>query len=136
VDKEHAVPAAEQVKPEQQVCPALADIIAASGRGPRVHEPHDPEAQALHRVVRHNLATFYAAIEEGWAAGLPEFAWAKPGLAWRSPSREGLARPAKRRLRTRMASPPWCSSHLAADEEGGLTRKHPRETDFIPWRWS
>jgi hypothetical protein len=27
----------------------------------------------LHRVVRENLATFYAAIEEGWQTGLPEF---------------------------------------------------------------
>jgi hypothetical protein len=38
-----------------------------------VYERHDPFAQALHRVVRENLATFYAAIEEGWQAGLPEF---------------------------------------------------------------
>ena len=56
----------------------------------RVYERHDPESQALHQVVRENLATFYAAIEEGWAAELPEFAWAKPGFAWQSPSREGL----------------------------------------------
>jgi hypothetical protein len=39
----------------------------------RVHERHDPESQALHRVVRENLATFYAAIEEGWASELPKF---------------------------------------------------------------
>jgi hypothetical protein len=38
-----------------------------------VYERHDPEALALHRVVRENLATFYAAIEEGWQTGLPEF---------------------------------------------------------------
>ena len=38
-----------------------------------MYERHDPEAHALHRVVRENLATFYAAIEEGWAEGLPEF---------------------------------------------------------------
>jgi len=41
--------------------------------GPRVYERHDPEALALHRVVQENLATFYAAIEEGWQTGLPEF---------------------------------------------------------------
>jgi hypothetical protein len=39
----------------------------------RVYERHDPESQALHRVVRENLATFYAAIEEGWASELPKF---------------------------------------------------------------
>jgi hypothetical protein len=38
-----------------------------------VYERHDPFAQALHQVVRENLATFYAAIEEGWQTGLPEF---------------------------------------------------------------
>ena len=38
-----------------------------------MYERHDPEALALHRVVRENLATFYAAIEEGWQTGLPEF---------------------------------------------------------------
>jgi Putative transposase/Transposase zinc-binding domain len=38
-----------------------------------VYERRDPFAQALHRVVRENLATFYAAIEEGWQTGLPEF---------------------------------------------------------------
>jgi hypothetical protein len=27
----------------------------------------------LHQVVRENLATFYAAIEEGWQTELPEF---------------------------------------------------------------
>ena len=37
-----------------------------------MYERHDPFAQALHRVVRENLATFYAAIEEGWQTGLPE----------------------------------------------------------------
>jgi hypothetical protein len=38
-----------------------------------VYERHDPASQALHRVVRENLATFYAAIEQGWESGLPEF---------------------------------------------------------------
>jgi hypothetical protein len=38
-----------------------------------VYERHDPFAQALHQVVRENLATFYAAIEEGWQTGLPQF---------------------------------------------------------------
>ena len=38
-----------------------------------VYERHDPFAQALHRVVREYLATFYVAIEEGWQTGLPEF---------------------------------------------------------------
>ena len=38
-----------------------------------MYERHDPFAQALHQVVRENLATFYAAIEEGWQAGLPAF---------------------------------------------------------------
>ena len=38
-----------------------------------MYERHDPESQALHQVVRENLATFYAAIEEGWATELPEF---------------------------------------------------------------
>ena len=38
-----------------------------------MYERHDPFAQGLHRVVRENLATFYAAIEEGWQTGLPEF---------------------------------------------------------------
>jgi hypothetical protein len=52
---------------------ALADVAAGSGRGPQVYEKHDPFAQALHQVVRENLATFYAAIEEGWERGLPEF---------------------------------------------------------------
>jgi hypothetical protein len=47
--------------------------IAAAGRGPRVYERHDPFAQSLHQVVRENLATFYAAIEEGWESRLPEF---------------------------------------------------------------
>jgi hypothetical protein len=51
----------------------LADVAAGSGRGPRVYEKHDPFAQALHQVLRENLATFYAAIEEGWQTGLPEF---------------------------------------------------------------
>jgi hypothetical protein len=53
----------------------LADVAAAAavGRGPRVYEKHDPFAQALHQVVRENLATFYAAIEEGWQTGLPDF---------------------------------------------------------------
>ena len=46
---------------------------AAVGRGPRVYEKRDPFAQALHQVVRENLATFYAAIEEGWQTGLPDF---------------------------------------------------------------
>jgi len=54
---------------------ALADVAAAAavGRGPRVYEKHDPFAQALHQVVRENLATFYTAIEEGWQTGLPDF---------------------------------------------------------------
>jgi hypothetical protein len=51
----------------------LSDVAAAVGRGPRVYEKHDPFAQALHQVVRENLATFYAAIEEGWQTGLPDF---------------------------------------------------------------
>jgi len=51
---------------------ALADV-AAAGRGPRVYEKHDPFAQPLHQVVRENLATFYAAIEEGWDSRLPAF---------------------------------------------------------------
>ena len=38
-----------------------------------MYERHDPEAQTLHRVLRENLATFYAAIEQGWVNGLPEF---------------------------------------------------------------
>jgi len=38
-----------------------------------VYEKHAPFAQPLHRVVRENLATFYAAIEEGWQTGPPEF---------------------------------------------------------------
>lgn len=38
-----------------------------------MYERHDPEAQTLHRLVRENLATFYAAVEQGWEAGLPEF---------------------------------------------------------------
>jgi hypothetical protein len=38
-----------------------------------VYERHDLASQALHRVVRENLATFYAAIEQGWENGLPEF---------------------------------------------------------------
>ncbi|HEX7505344.1 MAG TPA: hypothetical protein VF550_01150, partial [Polyangia bacterium] len=53
--------------------PACASITAGTGRRPRVYERHDPFAQALHQVVRENLATFYAAIEEGWQAGLPAF---------------------------------------------------------------
>jgi hypothetical protein len=52
---------------------ALSDVAAAVGRGPRVYEKHDPFAQALHQVVRENLATFYAAIEEGWQTRLPDF---------------------------------------------------------------
>ena len=52
---------------------ALADIAAGSERRPRVYEKHDAFAQALHRVVRENLATFYAAMEEGWQAELPKF---------------------------------------------------------------
>ena len=47
--------------------------VAAAGRGPRVYDKHDPLAQPLHQVVRENLATFYAAIEEGWDSRLPEF---------------------------------------------------------------
>ena len=38
-----------------------------------MYERRDPEAEGLHRVVRENLATFYAAIEQGWVTGLPEF---------------------------------------------------------------
>ena len=38
-----------------------------------MYERHDPATQALHRVVRENLATFYGAIEQGWESGLPEF---------------------------------------------------------------
>jgi len=38
-----------------------------------VYERHDPSAQALHQVVRENLETFYAAIEQGWESGLPAF---------------------------------------------------------------
>lgn len=51
----------------------LAEATATSGRAPRVYERHDPACQALHRVVRENLATFYAAVEQGWESGLPEF---------------------------------------------------------------
>jgi hypothetical protein len=52
---------------------APAEVTATSGHGPRVYERHDPTSHALHRVVRENLETFYAAIEEGWQTGLPEF---------------------------------------------------------------
>jgi hypothetical protein len=38
-----------------------------------VYERQDPFAQALHEVMRENLATFYAALEEGWQTGLPQF---------------------------------------------------------------
>src|SRR5664279_248714 len=51
----------------------MADRLWPVGRGPRVYEKHDPFAQALHQAVRENLATFYAAIEEGWQTGLPDF---------------------------------------------------------------
>jgi hypothetical protein len=38
-----------------------------------VYERHDPTSHALHRVVRENLETFYAAIAEGWQRELPNF---------------------------------------------------------------
>ena len=38
-----------------------------------MYERHDPTSHALHRVVRENLETFYAAIAEGWQSELPEF---------------------------------------------------------------
>ena len=39
-----------------------------------MYEKRDAEAETLDRVVRENLATFYAAVEEGWVdGGLPEF---------------------------------------------------------------
>jgi hypothetical protein len=38
-----------------------------------VYERHDPTSHALHRVVRENLETFYAAIEQGWESALPDF---------------------------------------------------------------
>ncbi len=38
-----------------------------------MYEKRVPFAQVLHWVVRENLATFYAAIEEGWQSELPKF---------------------------------------------------------------
>ena len=38
-----------------------------------MYERHDPTSHALHRVVRENLETFYAAIAEGWQSELPNF---------------------------------------------------------------
>jgi hypothetical protein len=45
----------------------------SSTRGAYAYERRRPEATALHQVVRENLLTLYAAIEQGFAAPLPKF---------------------------------------------------------------
>jgi hypothetical protein len=56
--------------------PAVADIagaMASTAGGRYVYERRQPERGALHQVVRDNLETLYAAVEQGCAAPLPEF---------------------------------------------------------------
>jgi len=56
--------------------PAVADIAgatAATAGGRYVYERRRPERGALYQVVRDNLETLYAAVEQGCAAPLPEF---------------------------------------------------------------
>jgi len=65
-----------------------------------VYERHDPEALALHRVVQENLATFYAAIEEGWQTGLPEFVRAE----FADSSTAASCKEASRTLRAKIAA--------------------------------
>ena len=52
---------------------ATAGGDAAAGRERYVYERRRPELGTLHRVVRENLQTLYAAIEQGFAAPLPAF---------------------------------------------------------------
>jgi hypothetical protein len=54
--------------------PAAADVAgAAASTGRYVYERRRPEHGALYQVVRDNLHTLYAAVEQGSAAPLPEF---------------------------------------------------------------
>jgi len=82
-----------------------------------VYERHDPEALALHRVVRENLATFYAAIEEGWQTGLPDSC----ERSLRDSSTAASCNEASRTLRAKIAPTssgrlylrwPWILSHV------------------------
>jgi len=51
-----------------------ADRGGAPGARPYVYERRRPELGTLHRVVRENLQTLYAAVEQGFTgAALPEF---------------------------------------------------------------
>jgi hypothetical protein len=45
----------------------------ASASRSYVYERRRPESTTLHRVVRENLATLYAAVEQGFASPLPAF---------------------------------------------------------------
>jgi hypothetical protein len=47
--------------------------VLTSTPGAYAYARRRPEATALHQVVRGNLLTLYAAIEQGFAAPLPEF---------------------------------------------------------------
>jgi hypothetical protein len=81
-----------------------------------VYEKRDAEAETLHRVVRENLATFYAAVEEGWVdGGLPEFVRVElAGYLWSEPCARAPARaPPYHRAVTRLL--PTRQQQLFAD---------------------
>jgi hypothetical protein len=80
-----------------------------------VYEKRDAEAETLHRVVRENLATFYAAVEEGWVdGGLPEFVRAElAGYLSCSVLQRGFA-------------------HLECEDCGAKLRHRRRRTDLWP----
>jgi hypothetical protein len=83
-----------------------------------VYERHDPFAQALHQVVRENLATFYAAIEEGWQTERN----LKRSAALLSKARKnGLA--TRRTARVAVTSP------LQAHKTRRFFRQHPHTDD-------
>ena len=50
-----------------------ADAAPLPGGGPFVYERRRPELGTLHQVIRENLQTLYAAVEEGAASPLPGF---------------------------------------------------------------
>ena len=52
---------------------ACQDATPLPGGGSFVYERRRPELGTLHQVIRENLQTLYAAVEEGSASPLPDF---------------------------------------------------------------
>jgi len=50
-----------------------AGVTPSTADGRYLYQRRRPELSALHQVVRDNLRTLYAAVEQGFAAPLPEF---------------------------------------------------------------